>query len=276
MTDSTCDLPAETISKHGIGVVPVYIHSGNEEYRDGVDITRAEFYKRLPSFTVHPTTAVPAAAKIKDAYEQMAREGASEILSVHISSALSAVVQVAQTAAAETKSVRVTVLDSHQLSMGMGFLVERAASLAAQGLSMKDIGIELNEQILRSHVFAALDTLEFLRRSGRMNNIIAGIGTLIQLKPILTMYNGKPGAERVRTREGAIKRLIQMLESLGELERVAIVHTHAAERVVELKERTSHLLAGLEVLAMDITPVIGAHIGPDAVGFAALAKRRTS
>ena len=109
----------------------------------------------------------------------------------------------------------------------------------------------------------------FLKRSGRMNKYLAGFATLLQIKPILTMYNGKPGTERVRTRERAMKRLVEMLAAVGPLERVAIVHTHALpERVAELRAMAAHLLPAGDILTEDITPVIGAHIGPGAVGFA--------
>jgi DegV family protein with EDD domain len=268
VTDSTCDLPAETIAQYGIYVAPLYINVGDKGYLDGIDITREEFYRQLPNFPVHPTTAVPSPLKFRALYNALADEGATEILSIHISMSLSAVMDVASLAAKEMTSVPVTVFDSQQLSMGTGFQVVMAAKMAAAGCSVKEILAVLNQQIQRSHVFAALDTLEFLKRSGRMNKYIAGLGSLLQIKPILTMYNGKPGTERTRTRERAVKRLLEMLEAVGSLESVAIVHTHAPERVAELHSLAAHLLPSSNVLTAEITPVIGSHIGPGAVGFA--------
>lgn len=276
VTDSTCDLPAETIAQYGICVVPLYINVGQQGFLDGIDMTRAEFYEKLPTFPVHPTTAVPSPHKFRAMYDAFADEGATHVLSIHISAALSAIVNVARVAAQETASTRVTVFDSQQLSLGTGFLVETAAKLAAAGCSIDEILTALNEQIKRSHVFAALDTLEFLRRSGRMNRLIANFGTLLQLKPIMTMYEGKPGSERVRTRERAMQRLLEMLRAVGALERVAIVHTHAPDRVAELRARAAHLLPSGDILAADITPVIGAHIGPGMVGFAVVSARGTN
>ena len=267
-TDSTCDLPAETIARYGIGVVPLYINIGRQGFLDGIDMTRSEFYTSLPTFPVHPTTAVPSPRKFRAVYDALADEGATQVLSIHISVALSAVADVARVAAQETRSAIVTVFDSRQLSLGTGFLVETAARLAAEGCPIGEIVAALNAQIKRSHVFAALDTLEFLRRSGRMNRFMAGFGTLLQLKPILTMYDGKPGTERVRTRERAIQRLLEMLSDVGALERVAMVHTHALDRVAGLREQAARLLPDGNTLVADITPVIGAHIGPGAVGFA--------
>lgn len=268
VTDSTCDLPAEIIARYGISVVPLYINVGKQSYLDGVDITREEFYKRLPNFPVHPTTAVPSPQKFHAVYNALADEGASEILSIHISIALSATPDVALTAAREVKSVPVTVFDSRQLSLGTGFMVETAAKLAAAGHTVAQILEVLQAQIRRSHVFAALDTLEFLKRSGRMSAFMANFASLLQVKPILTMFDGKPGTERVRTRDRAMQRLVQMLEAVGKIERVALVHTNAKEYLPRLRDQAAHLLAGLDVIVEDITPVIGAHIGPGAVGFA--------
>lgn len=271
VTDSTCDLPAEIIDRYAIKVVPLYINVGKQGYLDGIDITRKEFYEKLPTFPAQPTTAVPSPQKFRAIYDALADEGATEVLSIHISAALSAVVDVALSAAQQTTSVPVTVLDAQQLSLGTGFLVETAAELAAAGSSLADILAVLNTQIKRTHVFAALDTLEFLKRSGRMNKYMANFAALLQIKPILTMHNGKPDTERVRTRDRAMKRLVEMLSALGSLERIAFVHTNALpERISELLSMSAHLLPQAGILSANITPVIGAHIGPGAMGFACI------
>jgi len=268
VTDSTCDLPASTVEKYGIKVIPLYINVGEQEYLDGIDITREEFYTRLPDFPTHPTTAVPSPLKFKAIYDALAEEGATEIISIHISESLSAMVNVARAAAQETISAAIHVIDGGQLSLGTGFLVEKAAELVSKGLRLKEILEALNSQIKRSHVFAALDTLEFLKRSGRMNRWVSNIGSLLQIKPILTMHDGKPGNEKVRTRERAMKRVVEMLGAVGRIERVALVHTNAPERIAELRKMAAHLLPQGDIPVEDITPVIGAHIGPGAAGFA--------
>ena len=213
VTDSTCDLPASTIENYGIKVLPLYINVGEQEFLDGIDITKEEFYEKLPDFPVNPTTAVPSPLKFKAIYDALAEEGATDVISIHISEALSAMVNVARAAAQETVSAVIHVIDGHQLSLGTGFLVEKAAELAASGLKVKEILDELNSQMKRSHVFAALDTLEFLKRSGRMNRWVSNIGSLLQIKPILTMHDGLPGNEKVRTREKALRRVVEMLEA---------------------------------------------------------------
>jgi DegV family protein with EDD domain len=141
--------------------------------------------------------------------------------------------------------------------------------MAAEGKSVPEILAVLRSQIERTHVFAALDTLEFLKRSGRMNKYLADFASLLQIKPILTMYNGKPGTERVRTRDRAVKRVLEMLDSFGRLEKIAIVHTHATvDRLMEFKNIAAAHLPRVDIMVEDITPVIGAHIGPGAIGFA--------
>ena len=273
VTDSTCDLPADIINKYRISVIPLYINVGSQGYLDGIDITRQEFYQKLPVFPTQPTTAVPSAQKFHSVYTALADEGATDVLSIHISTALSAIHNVAQVAAQEITSTRVTVIDSRQLSLGTGFLVELAARLAEAGHSLEQIVSALNEQIKRTYVFAALDTLEFLRRSGRMNRFLANFGTLLQIKPILRMHDGKPETEKVRTRDRALHRVVDILRSLGALERLAIVHTNAHERVAQLRALAADLLPAEDIWTMDITPVIGAHIGPGAIGFSVVTAR---
>jgi DegV family protein with EDD domain len=150
----------------------------------------------------------------------------------------------------------------------MGFQVVTAAKAAAAGGTMPEILEALDDQIKRTHVFAALDTLEYLRRSGRMNGIVAGLGGLLQIKPLLKMYAGTATSERVRTSNGATSRLISLLEERAPFEQVALVHTHAAEQASVVAQQVTPLLPLGELLSVDITPVIGAHIGPGAVGFA--------
>jgi len=273
VTDSTCDLPGTTITKYGITVVPLYVNIGSRSYLDGVDISREEFYERVPDYDPPPTTAAPGPERFRRIYEGLAADGATEILSIHISISLSAVVDSARSGAQETKGVPVTVFDSGQLSLGTGFLVVAAAKAAAEGCSMAEIIASLEALTLRTHVFAALDTLEYLRRSGRMNGTVAGLGNLLQIKPLLKMHDGNPTAERVRTSNGATKRLISLLSGLAPLEQVAIVHSQAPDKAESLRQRARHLLPDGEVPCVNLTPVIGAHIGPGAVGFACITAR---
>jgi DegV family protein with EDD domain len=251
----------------------MYINVGVQAYRDGIDLSRQEFYTRLPDFKPAPTTAAPSPENFRQIYEQLAGEGATEILSIHISIKLSGVYEIAMQAAREITTIPVTAFDSRQLSLGTGFQVLAAAQAAEAGCSMSEILVLLESQIVRTHAFAALDTLEFLRRSGRMNFAISFLGTLLQIKPFLKMYNGEPTAERTRTRKGAMKRLVELLEQASPLEKVALVHTQAVDRAKALLEEVRALLPAGEILVAEINPVLGAHIGPGVVGFVCISKQ---
>ncbi len=274
LTDSTCDLPASIVDELQISVLPLYINIGDQGYLDGVDMTRQAFYQGLSSFPMHPTTGTPGIDRFQQTFQQLADDGATEIVSIHISESLSATVNVARQAAAEFSAVPVHVVDSQQLSMGTGFQVEAAARLARQGATSAEILAQLGDLAGRSFVAARLSTLEFLRRSGRMNRFMAGLGSLLQIKPILTMHDGTPGSERVRTASKAEERLITMLEERKPIERFALLHTHDPGGAQTLKEKLeAHIPSGQEI-AVDITPVIGAHIGPGAVGYAIVSASR--
>ncbi len=199
VTDSTCDLPASIVEKHGITVIPLYINQGENSYLDGVDISREEFYRRLPAFRPAPTTATPSPKMFMQAWKELAE-------------------------AEQFTRIPVTVLDSGQLSLGLGFIVEKAAELAALGHRMEDILARLADLMKRTYVFASLKTLEYLRRSGRMNFALASFGELLQIKPLLHMNQGNPTAHRVRTQGKATERMMAWLAEYAPFEKLAILH----------------------------------------------------
>jgi DegV family protein with EDD domain len=272
--DSTCDLPEELVKKFNIEIIPLYINFGDKGYLDGTEISRQEFYERMPDASPLPTTATPGVDMFRQAYDKLAGDGATEILSIHISINLSATVDVARTAAKETTSVPVTVYDSRQLSLGMGYLVLAAAKAAKESKSMDEIIAILDELNTRTYVFAALETLEYLQRSGRMSSVVAGLGNILRIKPILKMHEGDPTGERVRTYDRAIKRIIQLVHELGPLERLDLVHTNAPSRADELYKRSIELFpAGKKPMSVDVTPALGTNIGPGVVGFSCIAAK---
>jgi DegV family protein with EDD domain len=274
VTDSNCDLAPEIIQALKISVVPLYINIGTESYRDGVDMSRKEFYEGLHSFQVHPTTSVPGVGSFTGLYRQLAHEGATQVLSIHIASSLSAMTDVARLAAQEVSEVPVTVFDSGQLTLGTGLLVMAAAKAAAQGQTFEAILALLEDQASRTHCFAALDTLEFLRRSGRLTRFQASLGSMLQVKPVIRMHQGEMELERVRTRNGATARLLELASELRPLEELALVHTHAPDMAEALRHKAQHLFPeGKAPMSAEVTPVIGAHIGPGAVGFVAVTAR---
>ncbi len=274
VTDSSCDLPGDIIASFGISVVPMYVNVGTDSFLDGVDMSRQQFYEGLPQFEVHPTTSVPAPGQFVKVYEQLAAEGATQILSIHISSSLSAVANSARLAAEEVDSVPVIILDSGNLTVGTGLLALTAAKAVAEGKTLDEVLALLKDQIPRTYCFAALDTLDFLRRSGRLSRFQSSLGALLQVKPVLTMNDGSFEMERERTRKRALARVIELAEALGPLEELAVVHTHSLEEAQHLQKSAEHLFpVDSSPLFAEVTPVIGTHIGPGAVGFVAIVER---
>ena len=274
VADSTCDLPKGLVEELDIKIIPLYINFGDQGYLDGTEISRQEFYERMPDASPLPTTATPGVDMFRQAYDQLAGDGAAEILSIHISVNLSATVDVARTAAKETTSVPVTVYDSRQLSLGMGYLVLAAAKAAKESKNMDEIITILDELNTRTYVFAALETLEYLQRSGRMSSVVARLGNILRIKPILKMHEGDPTGERVRTYERAIKRIIHLVRELGPLEQLDLVHTNAPSKADELYKRSIALFpGGKKPMSVDVTPALGANIGPGVVGFSCIAAK---
>jgi DegV family protein with EDD domain len=183
VTDSTSDLPQDVIQKLGITVVPLFINIGDKGYLDGVEITRKEFYTELPNYDTHPTTGTPGMDTFAQSFKDLVDKGATQILSIHISKSLSATVEVAESAAKAFDQAPVVVRDSQQLSTGTGFQVETAARMAQEGKSMEEILLTLDDLAKRSFVAAKLDTLEYLRRSGRMNAFMVGLGSAYARPP---------------------------------------------------------------------------------------------
>jgi DegV family protein with EDD domain len=228
----------------------------------------------LPNYDPAPSTAAPGTESFLRVYERLAKRGVTEIMSLHISESLSATVNSARLAANEFTKVPVTVIDSSQLSLGLGFLVARAAKLAHDGENMTTILNELSELMPRTYVFAALDTLEYLRRSGRMHVAVARFGELLRLKPLVFMNGGKPEAHRVRTRQKAIERLFHWMDEHGPFEQLAVVHAGVRDRAEELRDQAQKYLPDGEIIIQQITPVLGTNLGIGALGFAGIAKEK--
>ncbi len=268
VTDSTCDLPERVVQSLGITVIPMIIRMGDKLLRDGLDLSRQEFYERLPETDPTPRSLVPDVSIFCQVYERLAADGASQIISLHMMESLSTAYATACLAAQETTAVRVTTSDSRSVSIGMGFQAELAARAAAQGLSVPEIIALLEDQARRIHVVAILDMIEYLRRSGRMSDTLAGFASLLRFKPVLRIHNGESSAEPLLSRQRVNDRLAQIMDELGALQRVTFLHSNAEDRVDSLRDKVKGMLPPGESPVVEITPVIGVHTGPGAVGFA--------
>jgi len=273
VTDSTCDLPPYLIEEHGIEVVPCVLIIDGKEYADGEGISREEFYKQLPGFRHAPSTAAPSLSEFAVRYQRLLDGGCGHILSVHAAGPLTSMTGTAKQAALEFGS-RVTVVDSLSLSLGLGFQVLAAAEAAEEGLEAALAAVESTR--LRLHVFAALDTLEYVRRSGRVPSALGMLGSLLSIKPIIELTEGRvKTVAAVRTTRQANERMLSFMRSGGKLMRLAILHTNAEKRAREflnglMLEMNQSLPR--DILLVNVTTVIGTHVGPNGLGFAAVRK----
>jgi DegV family protein with EDD domain len=273
VTDSTSDIPTDLVEQHGIVVVPSILVIEGKEYLDGKDITREEFYARLPDMQTHPTTAAPSIGDFAKVYDKLFTQGCDHIVSIHAARQLTAIVNVARQAAQDFSN-KITCVDSGSLTMGLGFQVLAAAEKTDLGLQAVLDAVESTRK--RLHVNAALDTLEYLKRSGRVPRVVAALGGLLSIKPLIELLSGevKPvGATRVT--HIADDRVLELLIQQGELERLAVLHTNAEPRAQKLLDRViaqARKSMPRDILMVNITAVIGAHLGPNGVGFAAIRK----
>jgi DegV family protein with EDD domain len=273
VTDSTCDLPKSVVDEYGITVIPLYINVGDRSYIDGVELSREEFYENLPDYPTPPTTAAPGVEVFQNTYRKLVAEGADHILSIHITNNLSATADVARSATETLTDVPVTVFDAGQITLGTGLLVITAVRAALSGMTMEEIVFMLKEKALRTYSFAALDTLEYLRRSGRASRFQSTVGALLRVKPLLSMHDGAMNVDKVRTDKRAIEWLMDHLANLHPFEDVALVHTNVPAKVEAFRQRASPFLpSGKEPIIAEVTPVIGTHVGPGAVGFSCIVK----
>jgi len=267
VTDSTADIPNELALQHGIEVVPALVNIRGRSYTDGIDITREEFYTLLPRLIPPPTTSAPSVGSFQERYEKQLKAGATKILSIHPPNELSGIFNAARLAAQEFGE-RVDVLDSGQLSLGLGFQILLAAEAAERGALLSEVTALVKSVRNRVRLAALLSTLEYIRRSGRVSWAKAVIGNLLHLKPLVELRHGlvyRLGQARTRTQ--GILRLTETLNSWGPLERLAVLHTNAEVAARQLMEEVK-LKVNVVPLIVNVTTAIGTHVGPDGLGFA--------
>lgn len=273
VTDSTCDIPQFLVEQHELEVVPCLLVIDGKEYVDGKDITREEFYQRLPALQTPPTTAAPSIGDFATRYDSLLRRGCDHVLSVHAAGALTSILNIARQAAGDFPD-RVTCVDSTSLSLGHGFQVLAAAEAAERGLQSALDAVKSAQR--RLQVFAALDTMEYLKRSGRVPATVAMLGSLLSIKPMIELTNGEVKAiGAVRTTSQANERMSKLLLDGDSLERLAILHTGAESRAREfLNNLMQHASQSVprDILMVNVTTVIGTHVGPNGLGFAAIRK----
>jgi DegV family protein with EDD domain len=269
VTDSTSDIPANLAEQYGIEVVPALININGKSYADGVGISREEFYTRLPGLKPPPTTSAPSVGSFQERYEKLLKAGTDSVLSIHPPNELSGIFNAARLAAQEFGQ-RVKVLDSGQVSLGLGFQVVLAAEAAAKGAIQNEVLALVDSIRKRVRVTALLDTIEYVRRSGRVSWAVAMIGSLLRLQPLLELrYGVVHRLGQARTRLQGIERLVETLNSWGPLERLAVLHTNAESAARQLLEEVKSKVSAPPLL-VNVTTAIGTHVGPNGLGFAAV------
>jgi DegV family protein with EDD domain len=274
VTDSASDMDPERAASLGIAIVPLLVTFGTETFSAGLDLTREDFWQRVktPGSPI-ATTAACSPGTFQLAYQKAFDDGADAIVSVHVADTLSGTLKAAQVARASFGGREIRIVDSMSASMGEGMLAELGVEMAAAGASAQDIATALERRRSDLQVYLALETLEYLKRGGRISGAQAAIGTLLSVKPIIEIKDGKvETTERVRTRGKARERLIELFATRP-IERLSVLHTTNAEVEEFAEALVARVPGGIDrsKVTIDLVgPSVGPHLGPGCVGAVAL------
>lgn len=262
VTDSTADLPDEWRARYGIEVVPLKVLFGKETFRDRVDITDEEFFKRLAASSTLPTTSAPSPGEFADVYKKLANEYEG-CISIHIGAQLSATAEAARVGASSVDGFRVEVIDSETVSMPMAFLCRVAAECA----TLDEAVSAVQQRVSKTRVLALLDTLRYLEMGGRLGRAQAMLGTILDLKPLLLVVDReiKP-VDRVRTRSRALTRMVEFFKNDMPVEHMAVMHAQAPDEADRIAGELRADFPDREVTVGQIGCVLGTHTGPKAMG----------
>jgi len=269
VTDSTSDIPRDLVDQYGITVVPLSITFGDESFRDGVDLGADEFYARLQSAKHLPTTSQPPPALFQHAYQHLITRG--EVVSIHLSHKFSGTVETARAAARDVAPEKITVVDSGFASMALGLVVLAAARAAQAGATRAECAAVAESAASRIKLLVTFETLEYLRRGGRIGRASAFLGGLLKLKPVLTVKDGEAHpVARVRSRQKALDELLALALSAERLDEVAVLHTTTPQDAEDLAARVRESRPGVPLHLGRFGPALGVHGGPGMVGLAVI------
>ena len=266
VTDSVSDVPPKVAQELGITILPLYVHFGSESYRDGVDLSTEEFYHKLISSKTFPITSVSSPGEIAQAYDKLAEE-TDEILSIHLASKLSAFCEAATLAKEQMKRrCRVEVIDSLSATAGQGLIVIATAKAAQEGMSLDQLTeMVTTELIPRSHVRMVFDTLEYLRRGGRIGKAQALMGSVLRVHPIAGIKEGEGvvvGVGRERTRTRAVDWLVNYARSFTNIREMAVGYATTPDEAEALAQRLDPIFPREHIYMSLVGCVVGAHVGP--------------
>jgi DegV family protein with EDD domain len=271
VTDSTAYMPPDLVRQYGIHVVPNVVNWGTQTFRDGVDITSAEFFERRKTDPENPTTAVASIGEFRDVYAKAA-ETAEGVVGIHLSAKLSGTYSAAEQARALLPDQAIRVLDSNATAMALGFVVLAAARAAEAGMPLADVVAAAEATIPRVGLIFTVETLEFLRRGGRIGGAAAFLGGLLDMKPILELRDGRvEPMERVRSKKKALDRILETIaaQTAGKSPiRLATIHAAAPDEAAALLESAKARLGAVEGIIAEASPTVATHTGPGTVGLA--------
>ncbi|MBI5300713.1 MAG: DegV family protein [Chloroflexi bacterium] len=274
VTDSTASLPPDLARELDIAIAHAFINFPDGSFREGLDLTESEFYAKLTASPALPTTSVPPPLAFEEIYRALGETGAP-IISIHLSSRLSGMVNAATAAARDLPQFDITIVDSLAVSMGLGWLTLIAARMARERMSVAEIIARLDDAIPRVRLLTALDTLENIRRSGRITFPQAFIGTLLDIKPILEVRrDGIHPLDKVRTRRAALDRLVELATDLAPFEELAVLHANAPARADELRARLAAIHPTERILVTEAGAILGTHAGPGAIAFTGIVAKK--
>jgi DegV family protein with EDD domain len=273
VTDSTADLQPALQERLGLEVVPLIINWDGQTFRDKIDLSTADFYRRLRTSKSMPKTGAPSLAAFESVFrEQLERHDA--VISVSLASRLSGTYEVARRAAESVDPQRISIVDSGSVSVCIGWLAEIAVSRARAGAGPAEIVDELNATRGRLRILAVLETLEFLKRGGRIGRAAALAGTLLSVKPILSVRDGEVApVERVRTTNGALRRLVELVVAQGPIERLGVIDGESTANASEVERQLRARYPEVTLDRGELGPVVGTHGGPGVVGVGILLAR---
>ncbi|MBI5877011.1 MAG: DegV family protein [Chloroflexi bacterium] len=278
VTDSSCDVPPEIQKELNITVVPMNIHFGTETFQEGVTMTATEFYARLirDGTSILPKTSQPSPGAFRETFQRVAHDS-RDIIALHVSSALSGTYNAALTVAREMNEAReahITVIDSRNASMCLGWMVIAAAEAAQRGESYADILNLVLDMIPRLHIPSMLETLEYVRAGGRIGKAQAFLGTILNIKPILGIEGGEViPIEKVRTRGKAMERLVDITRHYMPFEDIAVMHTASPEAANEVVNLLAPHHPRERIIIAQTCAAIGAHVGPGAIGVCVVSQK---
>jgi DegV family protein with EDD domain len=269
VTDSTADLPIELAEECGITIVPLYVRFGDQTYRDRIEITEDEFYKRLLTDPIHPNTSQPTPQDFVDVYRKLSKD-TDGILSIHISNKLSGTYNSAlQAKEIVSSECKVEVVDSEMVSMGLGLLAVEAATLADSGKELLQIVEEMKLSIHKTHLWALFDTLKYLALGGRIGKAKAFLGAMLNIKPVLSVKDGEMvPSSQPRTRAKGIDTLFEFVIKTKDIQDLSVMYTTTPEEALSLADRIGATFERDRIRLARIGPAIGVHAGPGALGVA--------